>query len=50
MVDQNVVLRRTEFVGRYLKRLTAQGIELLDLNMIEPFYFEDKIYELPDFH
>ena len=45
MVDQNVVLRRTEFVGRYLKRLTAQGIELLDLNMIEPFYFEDKIYQ-----
>ena len=45
MVDQNVVLRRTEFVGRYLERLTAQGIELLDLNMIEPFYSEDKIYQ-----
>ena len=44
MVDENVVLRRTEFVGRYLKRLTAQDIELLDLNMIEPFYSEDKKY------
>lgn len=45
MVDENVVLRRTEFVSRYLKRLTKQSIELIDLNMIEPFYSEDKIYQ-----
>lgn len=45
MNNENVVLRRTEFVSRYLKRLTAQGIELLDLNMIEPFYSEDKMYQ-----
>lgn len=44
MDDENIVLRRTEFVSRYLKRLTQQNIELLDLNMIEPFYSEDKTH------
>lgn len=42
IIDKNIVLKRTEFVSRYLKRLAQQHIELLDLNMIEPFYFEDK--------
>ena len=42
MIDDNIVLKRTEFVSRYLRRLTQKNIELLDLNMIEPFYSEDK--------
>lgn len=43
-MKQNVVLKRTQFVSRYLEWLTQKDVELLDLNMIEAFYLEDKKY------
>lgn len=40
----NLLLKRTQFVSRYLEWLTEKDVELLDLNMIEAFYLEDKKY------
>lgn len=40
----NIVLKRTQFVSRYLNWLAEKNIELLDLNMIETFFLEDKKY------
>lgn len=40
----NRVLRRLNFASAYLKKMYKNDYDILDLNMIEPFYVEDKIY------
>lgn len=40
----NIVLRRLKFANAYLEKMYQNDYDILDLNMIEPFYVEDKIY------
>lgn len=43
-MSQNFLLRRMEVVNLYLNWINEEGFKLIDLNMIEPFYLEDKKY------
>lgn len=40
----DLVLKQINFASAYLERLSDNGYETLDINMIEPLYFEDKKY------
>lgn len=46
-MDNQTILKQIQLVSRYMELLTAEGYQLIDLNMVEPFQIETKNFH-PD--